>query len=989
MRKNLNVIFLLLFSTLYLPLFSQQPVIYNFNINNGLNAHIINMVACDNNGFLWIATDYGVVRFDGENFRHYTSIFSDKIIQKIFKTDNKLWFCTNKGLLYELNQGKIKAFDFNFQLTKYLNNSPPECFFRDKKNNYWLVNNNGKVIKISTDAKIQYMDVAQEQPEGYQLFLKRLNNGLICQKIHTQPNNSFSCKAKLTPKAQGNFLMHCDSGNENLSYHYILLNKSELFLASFHHFFHIKNHKIINHFCLQDKISGIFYDNKGNTWISVKNKGVYFYAQSDFDLPPQLFLKGISPGKVTQDIEENYWIPTKKQGLFYIPDINFRQCIPHQSISDYPIKKAEIINDYLLFTSTNDQRYYASLNQSGDIISNFKKLVNNSLPQNSNTYKIPNQLARKTIDTVLRKKNEWIGITKKRVFIKNKKGIKWLKPKESLQFNCIEKCARNKIWLGTNKGLYELKNEKLLFNNEHPLFSTHIAHISHFNGFLIVASHKQGVLLKKNNIIYHLNTSNVLLSNTIINIETQGDSMLWVAGDNGLTRLNFYPQPNELPNAFSIFPDLSKEDYSINILSNIKRSLENRIKLTSDFIDHKKGLAQSPVLSFAKKGNRIWVITQQKIVCFKLDNINFKKNKPHLYFSSIKINGQDTSLLKNYTLYPGKRNIEIDFNAVSFKNRNHLEFLYQFPDKNSKWVEVKNHFLRFSSLAPGQYQLRLKVRHKNKPQLADIHTIKFDVRKKFTETIYFYLLISFFIVGLILGLSYYFYVQQLKRNQLKQQLMLSEQKALRTQMNPHFLFNSLGAIQGYLTEDAEPEADILIQKFARLMRKILDNSRHFVIPFKTEIETIQLYLDIEQFRFDNTFQYKINYPEKTDIQKIVIPPMIIQPFLENAILHGLATKKGQRKLEINFEIIKQNLFIIIIDNGIGRKAAKKINKKRTQYTAVGTSNVQERIKLINQIIKSKIKFHTIDLYDNQQKASGTKIKITIPFKDLNKNKTYR
>jgi len=206
------------------------------------------------------------------------------------------------------------------------------------------------------------------------------------------------------------------------------------------------------------------------------------------------------------------------------------------------------------------------------------------------------------------------------------------------------------------------------------------------------------------------------------------------------------------------------------------------------------------------------------------------------------------------------------------------------------------------------------------------------------------------------------------------------QKALSQQMNPHFIFNTLNSIQYFLLNNDKLSSNKYLTKFAKLMRITLDNSQNEIIPLSKEIESLNLYVELEQLRFDNKFSFEIINNVKTDEELISIPPLIIQPFVENAIWHGIMhrsnTEGGQ--LKIHFNIENDNLKCIVEDNGIGRKKADEFKKQtKPEHISLGTQITESRIDLINKLHKGKLKINYTDLCDDNN-STGTKVEIIFP-----------
>jgi len=218
-------------------------------------------------------------------------------------------------------------------------------------------------------------------------------------------------------------------------------------------------------------------------------------------------------------------------------------------------------------------------------------------------------------------------------------------------------------------------------------------------------------------------------------------------------------------------------------------------------------------------------------------------------------------------------------------------------------------------------------------------------------------------------------------NQLRLQQTQSELTALKSQMNPHFIFNALNSIQELYTIGDKKMANEQMGNFAQLTRKILDVSGKQKIELAEEIEILTNYLELESMRFENDFSYQLNLSEDIDEDYVQLPPMLLQPYVENAIKHGLLHKKGEKQLTVNFSLNADETFLLveITDNGIGRAASALLNKnKRAAHTSFATSATQKRLDLLNKDKATNVAVLFDDVLDELQQIAGTKVSIQIP-----------
>ncbi len=221
-----------------------------------------------------------------------------------------------------------------------------------------------------------------------------------------------------------------------------------------------------------------------------------------------------------------------------------------------------------------------------------------------------------------------------------------------------------------------------------------------------------------------------------------------------------------------------------------------------------------------------------------------------------------------------------------------------------------------------------------------------------------------------------------RQNRLREQQknLLLQQRLFRSQMNPHFLFNSLSSIHNFMLSEKPVTAASYLSRFSKLVRAILNSSVEEYISLTEEIGTIENYLELQKVRFPEMFDYTIEVDEVINPEITNIPSMLTQPFIENSIEHGIKHKNSKGNISVRFKMIDEIIIIEIEDNGIGREKAKELlPKPQTGYKSLSTSITQERIQVLNRSLKKKIKLNILDLKDSSGEPSGTKIILQIPF----------
>jgi LytS/YehU family sensor histidine kinase len=266
-------------------------------------------------------------------------------------------------------------------------------------------------------------------------------------------------------------------------------------------------------------------------------------------------------------------------------------------------------------------------------------------------------------------------------------------------------------------------------------------------------------------------------------------------------------------------------------------------------------------------------------------------------------------------------------------------------------------------------------------------TVEFSIAKPFWKTLWFMIvivMIMIFIIGMIIR-------KILLRQKKEMQLLASKIKlereldtsmlaSIKSQMNPHFIFNALNTIQSYIYSNDKKSAGVYISKFSDLTRSILQMSNQDMITIAEEVNALQLYLSLEKMRFEDTFHYQIQVAETIDKEFCKIPSMLVQPYVENAIKHGLLHKKNNRQLLIHFSRTQNVLKIIVDDNGVGRKFSNELNQLKNRNHQSFAMNANKKRLEILQNLYGNIQFEIIDKFSDLNQAIGTTVIISMPYK---------
>jgi tetratricopeptide (TPR) repeat protein len=291
------------------------------------------------------------------------------------------------------------------------------------------------------------------------------------------------------------------------------------------------------------------------------------------------------------------------------------------------------------------------------------------------------------------------------------------------------------------------------------------------------------------------------------------------------------------------------------------------------------------------------------------------------------------------------------------------------------------------------YHFEQQIELLNKERLIGKQQLKIDEQRFRSESIFRNILIGCIFIAILFGAFLFRNIALKRRNEklqseraqaeLRGKTSDLEMQALRAQMNPHFIFNCLNSINRFILKNETEGASDYLTKFSRLIRMVLVNSKSKQITLEDEIDMLKLYMDMEKLRFKDAFDYRISFQNQVDVGNIFIPPLLLQPFAENAIWHGLMNKDGVGHLVISFELKHETLICNIIDNGVGREAAAGLNSKSAEkQKSMGLKITKERLSLLNKSAEDGTYFEFVDLFDEYGKAAGTKVILKIKIRQM-------
>jgi ligand-binding sensor domain-containing protein len=338
---------------------------------------------------------------------------------------------------------------------------------------------------------------------------------------------------------------------------------------------------------------------------------------------------------------------------------------------------------------------------------------------------------------------------------------------------------------------------------------------------------------------------------------------------------------------------------------------------------------------------------------------------------------------ENLTLRKDQRDITFQYVLPNPLDPGAVSYQYMLEGYDSDWITTDQRRVRYPQLPGGSFNFMVRAKERDDQSWTNITSIELSIPKRLIEFWWFWGVISALLLTVIVLINRLLLSKARKAERLKadfeHQVSEIQMQALRAQMNPHFLFNSLNSIKYFAISKSKDETAAYLSKFSMLVRAILNNSKSRTISLKDELDALRLYIEIEHLRLDGKFDYQIDIDTGIHIKQAQIPPMILQPYVENAIWHGLMHKDGRGKLLVQVKDMGHQIQCIIEDNGIGRHKASEFRGKQTDHkNSVGMQITSDRIALINKIYHVDTQVHVIDLADESGKPTGTRVVINIP-----------
>lgn len=935
---------------------------------DGLTNNFVNCLAEDKKGLLWIGTKGGVSVYDGIRFKTF-QLRADSVRLPVgailHDSHGRVWFGTGRGVY--MNDG-IETICYSDEWKTLQGNI--SAIYEDKKGTVWIGNDQG-LHKITEDQVLSYSKRA----------------GLNNRRVRS-----------ISEDFTGTIWVGTYGGG--LQY------------------FNGKSFQDIptKYGTTDPIVHQILIDSKNKIWVATLNEGVFCWNSNDSTFTNIKQEQGLSNNHVRTVLEDqwgNMWFGTSGGGAnkyYSQPFENFN------SSNSMP-------GDYMYSLETDqDGNIWMGIDEKG-----IARYDGNEFW----LYGVDSGFIDAKVRAILSSYEGelWLGTDGHGVWRYDGKRFKpteigmskngvsdtWIK--------CITQGADSAIWIGTAgggitrfkrdhtgeyKASYWMKNTSLLPHNK-----VNALHEDK-QGRMWFGTLGGGIGFIENGRIEVINKNGGLPSNLIRSLTEDDFGYLWIGSEEGgLARLNLYGSGADIKvfsydhgltstNIYLLYAD--GEDLWVGTEKGIDRAIINKdgeitavepfgkaegftgIEVTQNAVT--KDLQGRMWFGTVRNGSRFDSRNNLKdhippIVSFTKIKLSYKPLQESKYHESL---GSWNSLTGDLSLPYNQNRMGFEFIGINHKNAEKVMYQWILEGFDDDWSPMSSkEDATYSNIPPGDYVFKVKACNADLVWSEPL-TASFTIRPPFWKTWWFIIAssaLAIFIAIVILRIRDRRFREEASREaqrlQLEKDLVKLEQKALRLQMNPHFIFNALNSIQGLISNKDDKTARYYLAKFSKLMRLTLENSRVQSIPLENEIKTLENYLSLECFSSGEQFEFEISTSDDIDVEELLIPPMMIQPFVENAIIHGVSKIERKGKIDVSFELVGQKIVCSIADNGIGREAASKVKAQREQYhKSTALAVTQERLDILNAGSNGQKSLEIVDLYKEDGSAAGTKIVLRIP-----------
>ncbi len=991
MNKHLIILF---FFFNFSSIVAQRFVIKNLDLKKQIPTEEVFSLLKDSKGYIWGSCDGGVFRFNGKRIKIFTSIngLPDNTIFKLFEDGKgRIWMTGYNNHIAYFYKDSIYTIEASKVLSEMLKKGSSLITSLDMDSLGCLfVGTYRGVYKIYPDKNFSKIEIYKNYNDSCWRIIQQFsksrvfftNNFFIKDKI---PANYKSKQTKkiainvavqvITNKLKTNIKLPISLSLKefNPNFKALLLNDESILMSWNNELFHILLNGQVVRKEYGKVIIDIFQDCDNSIWVSFYKDGVLYYEKGDLNLTPINYLNGVTISNVIQDNEGAIWFSSLEKGIFYCPG-KYIYNYDSLAYSNRKILGTQVMNEDVYVATTGNQIFKINQNKTIRIVHTYDN------KNESELIKFYEYHGKKyicgygvgEIDSNCKLKKEFlvnndrfsgkdmaflndsmIWVVSHADLILFKNGIEEKKYRLPNRAKSIANTKQNELLIGTIGGLYSFKDGIFtLISNKNCTVDDRIANIVvNEKGTIYFASIKNGVLINDNNNWIKINEKKGLNRSLarLVNVSLKDE--IWTCNNKGISCIK-----------------LNQNSFDVKNIENLH-----------DF----DGLNSNEVYNFCIRGNEVWIGTDKGLCLLKRTGNYFNKVEAPIYLDKVLLNEKQLKKDSTYQFSYKQNTFTFFIDNLTYRNFDENKFLYRLNGKDTAFKTSTENKIEYQNLLHGTYSLEVISINssgiKGKPKVI----YSFTIQKPFWQTWWFISLDIVFGLSCIWLISY-LRVRAIRRKEIaklrtNQRLSELQLTALRAQMDPHFIFNALSGIQRYVLQKDKFETYDYITKFSTLIRNVLTSANINKHSLKNELDTLKLYVEIELLRFDNGFDFVVNMDESINPEKIIIPNMIIQPFIENAIWHGIMPMGQDIRGQITLSIQKQANFLVITiqDNGIGREASNKI-KKVSGYKSYGIELTRNRLDIVNKNIEQNIGHVTItDVKNEMGLASGTIVELKI------------
>jgi|GEM_PF-262493 len=975
------------------PAFAQTPVYKNYTVSDGLPSQTVYSVMQDKKGYIWVTTDAGVSRFDGLHFKNFTTNdgLTDNEVFHIFEdSKGRLWFTTFNGKPCYYLDGKFYSPGNDSVLARIRNTGHLHSFYEDSSHTIWLgTKNTTAVIYVKENGEVGNFNLPDSLTVAHAVYIYKPDENHMWFDIF---GRFYSYEqGKYTPlnlpntqvMAQGVSMLHLGPGKAI----YISKRGIEL-LEGYRNTLLTENSDLYSSRGVE-----LFYDKiRDHIWVTCFGIGAMQYEKGPdgkFKLKRTLLEDKIIISGCC-DREGNTWLASAGYGLFMISEVNMnlQSYTQHDGLEPGPVVCVKIDSQKNKWLASNNCKVIC-LKPDGEI------------------YKIDCNIWGGAPTRALgiatdRQNNILVGTDNGVVFIKSMPGNKFAKPEmiltdenDTLPFKSFATSKNGDVYVSHSHGIAKIikDNNKTGYTVKYlrerfPMLRTYTLFFDHDDSLWI--SNITGLCINRKDTLHSLGINMPELSSRIFSIGESEDSTL-VLATYGFGVL-FYKNGNiinRLREADGLAGSICKkviirgDTVYIACIGGLTRFVyrNNTISSLTNFTVS-DGLLSNAVNDAAVQDGVMYIATSLGMSVVPSRFRGFSAGPPAVYITSVKRNGEPADTTEEIRLDYDRSFLQFNFIAPVFDRPENVVYSYQLAEDGSGWMETRNNNVEFISLVPGNYQFLVRAR-KGNSSWSKPASMMFVIDPPFWKTNWFRVTVCLLLVLMIyLLISRRIASVRKKASEkalLDRKIAGLEMKALRAQMNPHFTFNVMNSIQNYIVNHDTTSALRYLSKFARLIRQILENSQYPVIRLSDEISALEIYMELEKLRFKEKFSYEIRADEGIDLHSVFVPSMLLQPYVENAIKHGILHKKEGGKVAIIITRDGGSIRCIIEDNGIGRAGAALLADHAGQkHISLGTQITNQRVEAFNVSYNSNISLEITDLVNDTQEGNGTRVAINIP-----------